>query len=275
MKKTISLQLVLLVALFGSYAQCKERCLRLTNFCDSITLEKIGNFANGGWDYGCEENWTAASIMGNIKSLPELGTRPEYPVGYYISAYTVHFIFKSGQLFDLYGTDGRDIFSFQTDQPYTISDGACRSNNADTSKPSLMSSLHKTATPAPTQQVCMHFTNFCDTIVLSEGTGGFADYAYGFWDWQCQADWTNSNILGNLKKGHELTTRAAYPPHGNYATPYTSQFSFRAGHLFDLYQTNGLMGKFFTARTNEPFTITNGACSQSDVDIRKPRLTAP
>ena len=273
MKKPILFQLVLLIASFGPGAQCQERCLHFTNYCDSVSFERIGELANGGWDWTCSGDWLSASIIGNTKGLKELATRPAYSIGFYILAYTVHFTFKSRYLYDAYASDGREIFSLGSSQPYDIINNTCRRSDIDASKPSLMSRLRQTGEQPLAQQKCMHFTNFCDTIVLSQGTDEFSPYANGNWDWQCQADWTSSNILGNLKKGHELTTRTAYPG-GNYATPYTSLFSFKAGQLFDLYQTNGLGGKIFAARTNQPFTLTDGACSPGDVDTSKPRSVA-
>jgi hypothetical protein len=272
MTKIVSLCLLLQVAVVLSQpAQCQAatRCMHMTNFCDSIMFQISGTFVYGGWDAFCEGDWKRSSILGKWKTAPELGTHPVYPFSYYF-VYSMQFSFKPGKLFDLYGTSGiaNGVFAFDSNQPYTITDGACRGTDVDKRKPRLISRIAKsrTATTAPVTTRCLHFTNYCDTIVLAAD----GPWLYGNWDFQCTGDWKSNNIIGNKKAAPELTTRAIIPY--LYNSPYTSRFSFKANQLFDLYETAGLGMGVFAAKTNEPYTLTDGACGPEDVDHGKPKI---
>lgn len=274
MRKTTNMIILLALTLIVSETRAQqERCVHFTNFCDTITLQEANKIAYGGWDFQCGFDWSTVNIIGSSGKTPELATRPlddEYPF-----PYTMQFSFRPGvKLFDLDGTAGVDggISNFQTNVPYNITNGACSGTDVDRSKPKLLSSTHGVRNTLPHHQGtthCMHFKNFCDTIVFS--TSG--TLAYGNWDWQCQADWTTSSVMGNDRTGAELTTRPRYASGGfPYLYPYSTQFSFKAGQLFDLYETAGVGQGVFITRSNEPFTISNGSCGPSDVETSKPRL---
>src|ERR1051326_6387539 len=268
-RKTIKLVILSAVALTvsDSHAQ-QKRCRQFTNFCDSITLQRSGDLAYGGWDFQCGGDWVSVNIIGNIRSPAELATRPlddTFP-----STYTLQFSFNPPDLFQLnasYGI-GHNIVTFE-EGSYTITDGACSFSGINRRKPRLMSSIDLTSTAKRQSRAsiqCMHFANFCDTIVFSISGA----WAYGDWDWQCKGDWTSSFIMGNAKAGQELATRPWLNEY--YLVPYSMQFQFKAGNLFDLYQTAGVDQGVSKTRGNELFTITSGACVRTDVDTTKPRL---
>jgi hypothetical protein len=247
----------------------KEHCLHFANFCDTITLEKTRVLASGGWDYQCGGDWYTVNIIGNTNNPAELATHPyedDFP-----PAYTTQISFKTGKVFDLDVTEGigSGVTPFRINEPYSITDGACTIKDVDRGKPRLMSgveSIRTVGSNAQTQDYCLHFTNFCDTIMLqTSGT-----FAYGAWDWQCRQDWVNSPIMGHSKAGKELGTRPRESEY--YLSPYSMHFSFNPGNLFDLYGTAGLGQGVFAIRTNQPFTITGGSCSARDVNLGKPRL---
>lgn len=272
--KTLKLVIfvVLALAVSDSHAQ-QKRCMHFTNFCDSITLQESGDIAYGGWNWQCYGDWTSVNIIGSRKNSPELATRPlddEYP-----SPYTMQFSFKPGRLFDLYESYGigRDILTYRANEPYTITGGACSLSDIQSGRPRLMSNRNAAAIVRlqnNTATRCMHFKNFCDTIVFSVSGA----LAYGDWDWECLGDWTTSYIMGNVKAGHELATRPKYSGYP-YLSPYSMELSFKAGQLFDLYETAGVDQGVFKTRSNEPFTISNGSCGTGDVDTAKPRLVNP
>jgi len=273
MKKLIFIQLVVLATfVISSQAANKEYCMHLTNFCDTVEVVTSGDLAYGGWDWLCFSDWSYNSIIGNITGARELATRP-YWASEGLATYTLQFSIKPDYLFDLVGTDGTYVLFVQSNQPYTLTPGRCTANDVDQSKPSLMSSRVAKNPPRATSQAaphCMHFQNFCDTISLNQGSGDFAGYAYGNWDWECTGDWVTTSIMGNAKPKYELATRPTYPD-GYDASFYTTQFSFKTGRLFDLYATSGL-NNLLTYRSNEPYNITSGACSQRDIEKSKPRL---
>jgi hypothetical protein len=183
--------------------------------------------------------------------------------------YTFQFLFKPGKLFDFYGTSGlaSGVVTFLRDQPYTITDGACVSADVDTRKPRIVSRIAKSRTGsiAPVATRCLHFTNYCDTIVFTAD----GRLLYGNWDFQCIGDWASASIIGDTAEP-ELTTRAVMPY--AYISPYTSRFSFKPGKLFDLYETAGVGMGVFVARHNEPYTLTDGACGLEHVNYGKPNV---
>ena len=268
----IRFAVIVALTLTASGQAQQKRCMHFTNFCDSITLQASGDIAYGGWNWQCYGDWTSVNIIGSIEKSHELATRPlddEYP-----SPYTMQFSFKAGKLFDLYESYGigRDILTYRSNEPYTITDGACTLSDIESSKPRLMSNTNTEAVRLQSKAAtrCMHFKNFCDTIVFSLSGG----LAYGDWDWECLGDWTTSYIMGNATAGQELATRpkvSGYP----YLSFYSMQFSFKSGQLFDLYQTAGVDQGVSKTRSDEPFTITSGACLKGDVDTTKPRLVNP
>ena len=269
---TRSTSLFLLLALVVSLnlqSQGAEKCIQLTNFCDTIEFDTSGSFAYGGWDWLCYGNWTNDSMLGNAKKSPDLATHMVYEM-WFTPDYATEFLFKKGQIFDLWGTNGQDLYSFSSNQPFTITNGACRFDGVDFSKPRLMSRRNKTKVAAEkTASRCLHFTNFCDTITLNNSD----NLLYGNWDWQCTGDYTTTSIIGNTAPPAQLTTRPGYPgsPYG-YPFGYTTQFSFRIGKLFDLYETSGVQGGVFKVRNQQPYTVSNGACSGRNVDTKKGRM---
>lgn len=109
-----------------------QKCIHFTNFCDSISLNTatvggvMGTAGYGGWDWLCTGNWTDASVLGNATNNARIGTRAYSAVYAYLSPYTFQFTFNLANGFDLYGTNGSSLFAFQTNQPFTLSGGACR-----------------------------------------------------------------------------------------------------------------------------------------------------
>lgn len=269
MRKSFFFCLLVATALFAQSirAQAAPRCLHFTNFCDTISLESSGILAYGGWDALCEGNWSRSSVIGNWKSRPELGTRPVFDFNY-VFPYTMQFLFKADKLFDLYATDGTadGVFAYDTNEPYTITGGACLSTDANKTKPTIMSRVNNRTAPRKSVATrCLHFTNYCDTIVLAS----VGPLLYGNWDFQCIGDWSSASILGDKKLLPELSTRPVSP---DYLSPYTVQFSLKPGNLFDLYETTGLHMGVFAARKDQPYTLTNGSCTSEDVDRRQPRI---
>lgn len=259
--------------------QGKTRCLHLTNFCDTITFQDAGPLWQGNWDFMCIGDWTTTSVLGNasantlsnIKDRRELSSRPYSNFEPYLSDYVYQFSFrsfKSGQLFDLHGSSGisRGIAVFQQNQPFTISNGACTGGDVDISKPRMSAGVRAMfSRQKPVSTSCIHFTNFCDTIVFSALDGR----NYGNWDWACVGDWKTTPVIGDADHRPELATRpgVAY----GYVFPYSTQFSFKPNKLFDLYEADGST-PIVAARTNEAFTVTSGGCTAADVDKSKPRI---
>ena len=131
---------------------------------------------------------------------------------------------------------------------------------------------------APSSQAavrCIHFTNFCDSIqvnnTVTETTFPGSKANYGGWDWECLGDWTSASIIGNSATKSLMATRVVYS--GTiYAYAYTSGFGFvfkKTGSFFNLEDTNG--SSMFALQTNQPWTLTSGACRSADVDLSKPR----
>jgi len=275
MKRLVLYQLLLALCFVSLSHAAQDYCMHLTKFCDTLTLAQSGDLAYGGWDLDCAGNWWGASILGNVTLPPrELATRP-VDVDGDLSYYTFQFSLLPDKLFTLWGTDGfgpLGLFIQQMNQPYTITKGACTRADIDTSKPRLMSSVRQLKTPIRPQQPlgCMHFTNFCDTIVLTGATDGSKLLAYGNWDFQCTGDWTDANIIGYVKAGHELATRPGIQY--RYISPYSTEFSFKSGQVFDLYATAGVDQGVFKARSDQPYNVTDGACAPGDVDSSKPSL---
>jgi len=254
-----------------------ERCMQLTNFCDTIVFNASGSVAYGNWDWECSGDWKTTSVIGNAKGALDLATRPvnteaDLP-GNFGFQYSTEFLFKPGKVFDLYGASETVILPFQTDQPFTVRSGSCGFNDVDTSKPRLMSQLsqHREAPPAkPQSGQCLRFTNFCDSIEFF--TSG--KLLYGGWDWQCEGDYSDSSVIGNVAPRPQLTTRPIYPLDYPYA--YTTEFSFQTGKLFDLYLTSGVLGGVLVARKDQPYTLTSGSCAEGDrANQNKPRMLAP
>jgi len=137
--------LALAVAMIPS-SQAAVRCIHLTNFCDTILVNNTvtettfpGGKANyGGWDWECLGDWTSASIIGNSAAKSLMATRPVYSGTDYAFAYTTGFGLvykKSGPIFNLEGTTGTSMFALQTSQPWTLTNGACRADDVNLSKP--------------------------------------------------------------------------------------------------------------------------------------------
>lgn len=241
--------------------------MHFTNFCDTILFDTAGQLVFGDWDWECQADYKTSSLIGQVRGAAELSSRP-WDIEGGLWRYAFEFSFKAGKLFDLRATTGigkyGGIVTYQTDQPYTVTDGTCTAGDVDRNKPRMSVSSAPKPHLGPEVDRCLHFTNFCDTIIFAS-SGGFA---YGNWDWSCTKDWVYTPIIGNAKAGRELATRpgSSY----GYTSPYSTQFSPKPGNLFDLYLTTGAGGRLFTGRRNEPYTITDGACSGEDVDTSKP-----
>jgi len=269
MKKLVILLLGLTVAFTSPSSQAAPRCMHLTNFCDTLEFDTAGSLAYGAWDWLCWGDWTTTTMLGNAKKSPDLASHMVYEM-WFTPDYATEFLFRSGKLFDLWGTNGQDLYSFQSDQPFTITNGSCGFQDLDLSKPRLMSRRNKTKVPVKdTANRCLHFTNFCDTISFTNS----GPILYGAWDWQCAGDYNTTSIIGNTAPPPQLTTRPGYPgnPYG-YPFAYTTQFSFGPGKLFDLYLTSGVSGGVFEARNQQPYTVSNGACAGGNGDTSKPRM---
>ena len=108
------------------------KCIHFSNFCDSISLQTAtvggiqGTAGYGGWDWLCTGNWSDASVIGTATNNARIGTRPYSAVYAYLAAYSFQFTFNLSQGFDLYGTNGSSLLAFQTNQPFTLTNGACR-----------------------------------------------------------------------------------------------------------------------------------------------------
>lgn len=109
------------------------------------------------------------------------------------------------------------------------------------------------ATPA--QAICIHFTNYCDSISLA-GDPNEAGHLYGNWDWECGLGATS--IYGANGKQINVGTRPVDLASG-YAFPYSAGFVFtKSTKLFDLIGTNGSTTLLFVL--GSPWT-TSGSCS--------------
>jgi len=275
MKKVFLFQLLIAVFLVPLSHATQNYCIHLTNFCDTLWLQESNDHAYGGWDWECDRDWTSAVLLGNMTGKRALAGRPSADGGNILVPYSAEFYFRSGNVFDLFGTGGiqTGIIQFQFGQPYTITNGACRLADVDRRKPQLVSSIEPQR-PAraqePSEVRCLHFKNYCDSITFSAAKEPPWTLLYGNWDWMCRGDAVDQNMIGNAKDKPQLTTRPGIDY--VYVSPYTSEFSFKAGSLFDLYETAGVGQGVFTTRTNEPFSVTNGACTQNEIDHHKPRL---
>jgi len=265
--------LLALMVTLSPQSQAGEKCIRLTNFCDTIAFNTSGSIAYGNWDWGCIGDYATTSVLGNAKKSPDLATRPVPPFEPYLWCCSTEFLFKPGKLFDLWGTEYDGLYNFQTNQPFTITSGACRPADVDRSKPSLtlLRSQAKVASKSVPNR-CVHFSNFCDTINLANSGA----ILYGDWDWQCIGDYQTSNIIGNAAPPPQLTTRPGYPPPPYpYWFAYSAQFSFKPNNLFDLYLTSGVSNGLSLVRRNQPYNISQGACNADDLNTSKPKIMGP
>jgi len=273
-KSAILFFLLVLVITVAPQSHAAPRCIRFPNFCNSIVFDTSGSVAYGNVDFECDGNFQRNSLIGNAKGTTELATRPLYSERMdEFDSYAYQFYFKPGKLFDMYasgGTEGQDpgLFLVQSNQPYTVSNGACRPSDIDRRKPSLSSLLAKSGPHQAQAQTnrCMHFTNFCDTIEFAVS----GDLLYGDWDWLCTGDYASNMLIGNLGAGPEMTGRPGYGDTQPY--PYSTEFSFKPGKVFDLYLTQGVPSGVMVGRKNQPYTITAGSCSAGGVDKSKPRM---
>jgi hypothetical protein len=275
MRKLGALFFVLACLAVAPQSQAAQMCIHLTNFCESIVFDTAGAKVYGNYDWLCEGDWTTSSIIGNSTHGPELGTVPAMP-DHVLFPYAFQFSFKLGKvkLFDLNQTKGLawGIVNDQSNQPFTISDGPCRAEDVDRNKPSVMSwnsRAHQLLSPpSPQGTSCLHVTNFCDTIVLApSGT-----LAYGNWDFECTGDYAHSPVIGKTTVGQELAGRPNMEFGDPYPFPYSAQFSFKPGKLFDLYLTDGVSGRIFVGKRDQPYTITQGSCTADDIEPGKPRM---
>jgi hypothetical protein len=263
--------------LLAPRSQGSAWCVRFSDYCDSIVFRNSGSLSYGQWDWACRNEWTYTSIIGNANrsvltgGAPRpLAARPYDAFEQHLLAETYHFSFQSNQLLDVFYTDGiaNGVVTVETGERYTIKHHVCSPGDLDIRKPRLTDrgrDAQNRLTPKTQSARCLHFTNFCDTVVFdASGTLQFGD-----WDWQCTGDWTQSSILGQTIPRPELATRPG-PTYG-FMFPYSVQFSFKPGNLFDLYETDGV-GGVFAARQNEPYVITNGACTLKEIDTGKPRV---
>jgi hypothetical protein len=142
MKKfAICCMALFVVAMLVPTAQAATKCYHLTNFCDQVQVSNavVGGVQKtevyGEWDWVCLLNGDGTPISGGTNKF---GTNPSYPYhGGTSFGANANFTFGVG-VFDLYGTDGVNLLTFQTNQPYTKTNGACsplKHNNA--SRPSL------------------------------------------------------------------------------------------------------------------------------------------
>lgn len=131
MKKfAICCMALFVAAMLVPSAQAATKCYHFTNFCDQIQINQV---AVGGiqkqevvglWDWLCFGSG-GTLISG---SVGKLGTQPTYPyVGGLGYGFNANFTFANAtKLFDLYATfDGATAFVFQTNQPFTLTKGAC------------------------------------------------------------------------------------------------------------------------------------------------------
>jgi len=141
MKKLVVLTILTLalVASGVTPAAAAPRCITLTNFCDRIETDNdaSGNVF-GVWDWTCD-GVNLSSIIGRSPG-PDLTMNTRPVAGGAPFNYSTNFAFhKASGLFDLYGTDGSVIFPFQTNQPYSMTNGACGfAGTRVSSKPRLL-----------------------------------------------------------------------------------------------------------------------------------------
>ena len=149
MKKFVLYCAVLaLAAIFVPQSQAAPRCIHLTNFCDSISVDTAndpyfpgGKVLFGGWDWECVGDWHSSSVIGNSASRSVVATRPVEVGGGTPFAYSMAFGFNypnPNRLFDLLATDSFMVFAIQLNQPWTLTNGACAADDVDRSKPSMM-----------------------------------------------------------------------------------------------------------------------------------------
>jgi len=135
MKKfAICLLALAVAALFVPAAQAAPsptKCYHLTNFCDGVqpTTINVGGIQGKEvallWDFVCIGAGTGTLGSGGVNAF---GSQPIYPfVGGTSFGFAANFKFKpAGHLFDLYGTfDGLTASVFQTNQPWTQTNGPC------------------------------------------------------------------------------------------------------------------------------------------------------
>ena len=134
MKKfAICLAALLVAAMFVPGAQAAAtKCYHLTNFCDGVQATNItvggiqAHEVVGLWDWLCIGGGTGTLMSGGPNKF---GTAPVYPYvfGSDIYGFSANFTFKPpAHAFDLYATfDGLTTFGFQTNQPFTTTNGPC------------------------------------------------------------------------------------------------------------------------------------------------------
>jgi hypothetical protein len=123
---------VIVAAMFVPGAQAATKCYHLTNFCDGVQATQTHvagiqvNEVAGLWDWACVFNGSGSLTSGGPNKF---GSAPYYPysAGAPNYGFAANFTFKvSTHLFDLYGTfDGVTATAFQTNQPFTTTNGAC------------------------------------------------------------------------------------------------------------------------------------------------------
>lgn len=159
------------------------------------------------------------------------------------------------------------LFLVQSNQPFTVTNGACRLSDIDRRKPCLtwFANSRLFQTQAQSNR-CMHFAKFCETIEFTVS----GKLLYGDWDWQCTGDYVSNLVIGNLGVGPEMPGRPGYGD--TEPNPYSIEFSFKPGKVFDLYLTQGVPYGVMLGRKDQPYTIAPGSCSAGDVNKSKPRM---
>ncbi len=99
------------------------QCVHFTNFCDTLQVQTAngagGTFVYGGWDWLCVGDYSTV-----ISGIARGG---HVVLGSGSSTYQHSFdLSTSSKLFNLYATDGTSEIVSQTNQPWTVTSGACR-----------------------------------------------------------------------------------------------------------------------------------------------------
>lgn len=129
----------------------------------------------------------------------------------------------------------------------------------------LVLALAMAVVPQVKASQCIHFTNFCDTIVINQS----GVLLYGNWDWLCNSNWTDTQVAGRLSGGHAAIAGRPYSAMYSYLSPYTALFDFKVNtKLFDLYETDGTT--LPSLQSSQPWTVTSGVCRADDVRHEKP-----
>jgi hypothetical protein len=124
------------VATFVPSAQAATKCIHLTNFCDQIQYNQIGQLGGaqktewvGLWDWVCTFANDGTLISGSVKKIathPVYPYHATYPYAFFANANFTFATINLQKVFDLYGTfDGATTFAFQTLQPYSVTNGPC------------------------------------------------------------------------------------------------------------------------------------------------------